>query len=35
MVLGEEPLVEYDVWQEKPELLQSILEHRVSALVWP
>lgn len=35
MVFGEEPQVESDVWQEKLDLLQSIYEHRVSALVQP
>ena len=35
LVFNDEPEVEYDVWQEKLELLQSIYEHRVSALVQP
>jgi para-nitrobenzyl esterase len=35
MVFGEEPEVEHDVRQEKLDLLQSIYEHRVSALPQP
>lgn len=35
MVFGDEPQVEYDVWQEKLDLLRRIYEHRVAALVQP
>jgi para-nitrobenzyl esterase len=35
MVFGDEAQVEYRVWQEKLDLLQSIYKHRVSALIQP